>query len=233
MNTQHTIFIPRHTPALSYAAQELVRCHLELVPSASDSDTVLLPIPTPTDLNWRLYRNCRIFGGNLTDPPDHAVDLLQDSKYLAENAAITAEGAVGMILPKLQDRWADSPVLILGWGRIGKSLSHQLQHLNIPVHIYARNPTDLAMATALGCIPFESQNLSKYRCIVNTAPAEILSEDDLKKVRPDCFLLELASGKYLPHERVTQGRGLPGKCKPEASGKLIAETLCKYLQGGQ
>ncbi len=229
MNTQHTIFIPRHTPALSYAAQELVRHHLELVASASDADTVLLPVPTPADLDWRIYRNCRIFGGNLAEPPQNAVDFLMDDRYLAENAAITAEGAVSMILPNLQDRWADSPVLILGWGRIGKSLSSQLQHLNIPVHIYARKAADLSMAAALGCIPFEAQNLPSYRCIVNTAPAEILSEEDLKKIRPDCFLLELASGKYLPHERVTPGRGLPGKYKPEASGKLIAKTLCKYL----
>lgn len=233
MNTQHAIYIPEHTPALSYAALEFVRSKVELVPSATDADSVLLPVPTPTDFDLRLYQKCRIFGGNLAKPPEDSVDLLKNDQYLAENAAITAEGAVGMILPNLPDRWSASPVLVLGWGRIGKALSKQLQHLNIPVHVYARKSMDKAMLAALGYSPFESRNLSTYRCIVNTVPAEVLSADNWKKVRPDCYLLELASQKFIPHERVVHGRGLPGKCKPEASGKLIAKTVCKYLQGGR
>lgn len=227
----HTIYIPRLTPALSCAVRELVRYGITTVPSADEADAILLPVPTPADMDASIFKGHTVIGGNLPKSIPHTVDLLQDADYLAQNAAITAEAAIGMILSNLSPSLTDAPVLILGWGRIGKVLAKLLQALGTPVSICAHKTEDRAMLNAMGYHPFRSEDLPTFRCIVNTAPAPILTEDDMSHVNPSCYLLELASGTYLPEGHVTQGRGLPGKCKPEASGTLIARTVARYLKG--
>ncbi len=229
----HYIYIPAPTPALSFAAKKILELGFTLVPSADEADVILLPVPTPEDCDLKLFKNHIIIGGNLAYKPPNSIDLLEDADYLAQNASITAEGALGLILPRLTTSLRSSPILILGWGRIGKTLAKKLQQLDVPVSVYARKKSDQAMLHALGYTLFQRDNLPKYRCIVNTATAPILTETDISYVNPDCYLLELASKKYIPGDRVEHGRGLPGRYKPEASGELIAQTVAQYLQGGQ
>lgn len=226
-----SVYIPRLSPALSHAAQALVAQGITTVPSATDADAILLPVPTPADLDLAPFRNDLVVGGVLPDHIPRKIDLLQDPIYVAQNAAITAEAALGMILPHLSEHFQDCPILILGWGRIGKALAKLLASIGVPVSIYARAPQDSAMLEALGYHRYLPQHLSMYRCVVNTAPAVILSARELSQLRPDCYLLELASGTFLPAERTESGRGLPGKKKPEASGRLIAQTVARHLKG--
>lgn len=226
-----SVYIPRLTPALSHAAHGLLTCGIRTSASATDADAVLLPVPTPADMDLSPFRDDLLIGGMLPDPLPHKIDLLQDPLYVAQNAAITAEAALGMILPHLSGRFQDSPVLILGWGRIGKVLAKLLAAIGVPVSIYARAPRDNAMLEALGYGRYAPEDLPKYRCVVNTVPALILSAGELSRLRPDCYLLELASGAFLPAERTESGRGLPGKKKPEASGRLIAQTVARHLKG--
>ena len=181
----------------------------------------------------KLYGDRCIIGGHLDTTAKNTIDLLCDPDYLAQNAAITAEAALGLILPQLTDSLNASPILILGWGRIGKCLAKKLQQLGVPVSVYARKGSDQAMLLALHYKLYHPNDLPKYRCIVNTATAPILTEDNISYVNPSCYLLDLASSKFIPGETVVHGRGLPGKCKPEASGKLIAHTVAQYLQGGK
>ena len=87
------------------------------------------------------------------------------------------------------------------------------------------------MLEALGYGTYAPEYLPNNRCVVNTAPAVNLSSRELSQLRPDCYLLELASGTFLPAECTESGRGLPGKKKPEASGHLIAQTVARHLKG--
>ena len=59
----------------------------------------------------------------------------------------------------------------------------------------------------------------------------MLTDADARTIHPDCLKLELASGIWLPGEDVVLAHGLPGKCKPEASGTLIAKTIAYHLGG--
>jgi dipicolinate synthase subunit A len=163
------------------------------------------------------------------------LDLLKDPHYLCANAAITAEAALAMILEGLKCEITQAHILILGWGRIGKCLTHQLHHLNANVTVYARREEDRALLRALGYRYATREelrrSLGRYHCIVNTVPAAILTEAEAQAIRPGCLKLELASGVWLPGVDVTVAHGLPGKCKSEASGALIAKTIAKYLGG--
>ena len=229
--TTHTVYIPKLTPALSCAAGNLPYYGIATSASAQDADAVLLPVPTPPELELSVFKNYTVIGGRLPGTLENPVDLLTDPEYLAANAAITAQAALEMILPHLTLTFKESPVLILGWGRIGKILSAYLKQLGIPVSIYARNPKDHAMLQTLGYIPYRRRDLPDYQAIVNTIPAVVLTEQEISERHPTCYLLELASGQFLPAEQTEQGRALPGRKKPEASGRLIAQTVARILKG--
>lgn len=231
------LYIPIPTPALTHAARYLQQAGVRLRESAEEADYLLYPSPTPLTALEDYRHGATVIGGNLDflNTCVNRIDLLKDPFYLSDNAAITAEAALGMILSRLTCAVSDAHVLILGWGRIGKCLTHQLRHLNAPVSVFARRPEDQAMLRALGYRPITAGELpglvNRFRCVVNTAPAPILSEQDAKRLRPDCFRLDLASVRSIPGPGVLHAKGLPGKYKPESSGRLIARTILYHIGG--
>lgn len=233
-----TMYIPAPTAALEHAQQILNARGIHFTADAADADYLLYGAPTKPETMADFTTGQTVIGGNLDFLSDSVqrIDLLKDPYYLSANAAITAEAALGMILQQLKCSIPKAKILILGWGRIGKCLTHQLHHLNAEVSVYARRQEAQAMLRALGYHPIEPAQLRKrlrqFHCIVNTAPAPILSAEDMVQLRPGCFKLELSSGLFLPGEGTVHARGLPGKCKPEASGVLIADTVLRHLGGG-
>ena len=234
------IYIPFKNAALDYAGRFLVSNGITATSMAgSDVTHLLLPVPAfhyEEDLD-RLLRQLPdavcIIGGSLnhSNPEKYPmIDLLQDPFYLAENAAITAHCAVKYIWNALPVTLEGQPVLIIGWGRIGKCLARLLRGMGASVTILARKETDRAMARALGYACFcPEADLSRFRVIVNTAPAVLFSEAQMKQCRQDCCKLDLASVKGLPGQDVVWARGLPGKDAPESSGKLIADAIIRIF----
>ena len=207
--------------ALEYTARILEQAGIP-VTSVPQPDTTHLLLPVPTRCFDTLPENVVIVGGNLNCLPGYQVlDLLKDPVYLEENAAITAQCA-----PKLVELdWWEVPVLILGFGRIGKHLARILKELGAKVTIAARKEQDLQRATELGygAIPIgEAQAaLPGFSVVFNTVPAMILSTAGA----PNCIPVELASKPGMVGNRIIDGRGLPGKYAPEASGELIARRF--------
>lgn len=183
-----------------------------------------------------LPKNITIIGGNL--PTEglqgyKTMDLLKDPVYLASNAAITAYCAVRLAMQELPVTLRGLKVLIIGWGRIGRCLSALLWGLEADVTVAARKLEDRAMAHALGyhtAIPEElDQDLNCYRLIYNTAPAPVLSREQIAHCRENCLKIDLASSLGIDAEDVLWARGLPGKDAPESSGKLIAKTAIRLI----
>lgn len=186
-------------------------------------DTLLCSLPEDTV----------ICGGGLDQPQlekFRRIDLLQDEQYLAENAAITAHCTLQLSAPMLKTTWKDTPVLILGWGRIGKCLGTLLKSLNCPVAVMARSERDRAALVSLGFRSLSPQeaaaHLSDFRMICNTIPAQVLSGSAVCQCA-GVIKIDLASQKGLIGEDVIWARGLPGIHAPESSGKLIAKTILR------
>ena len=176
-----------------------------------------------------------VCGGNLSHPDlenYRTVDFLTDENYLAENAYITAECALDVALPYLPVTLRSCPVLIIGWGRIGKCLARLLQLVGADVTVAVRNATDRAMLTALGYqtsdIASLKENLGSFRLVYNTAPHPVISKKQSANFAENCILIDLASRPGIDHEDVIIARGLPGIHFPESSGRLIARTFLKY-----
>lgn len=174
-----------------------------------------------------------IIGGKLNHPAlegYNKLDLLRNERYLAINAAITADCALSIAAPLLNAAFRETPTLILGWGRIGKCLGQMLKALGTPVTIAARKERDRGMLEALGyeAVDFQAAEalLPTCKLLINTVPQQVLEAQP-----PDsCIQIDLASFPGLFGENVIWAKGLPGTCAPESAGRLMADTILKELE---
>lgn len=227
-----TIFPVVQTPAIAFAAEELTRQGVVITQRPGKNVThVLLGVPTKEGDFSALPPGVTVIGGNLQKLPDtfKKVDLLCEEAYLAENAAITADCALRLLGDRLPVTFYGCPILVIGWGRIGKCLAAMLKALGANVAVAARKQSDLGMLTALGygAVPMDRIRPEQYRAIVNTAPAPVLSEGGEEA----CLKIDLASELGMTGDNVLWARGLPGKMLPEASGKCIARGVLRHLEG--
>ena len=247
-----TIIYPAgSTAALRFACQELSDRGADVVSApAPDVTHLLLPVPS-FEADGRvkgggilehiladLPENVTAIGGNLTHPALQGyktIDLLQDPAYVAENAAITADCAIRIAGNNLPVVFKDCPMLVIGWGRIGKCLATQLKAMDAKVTVAARKEADRAMLKALGYSVQHPEQLGhclmRYRVIFNTAPAPILSEAQTGNCQNGCVKIDLASKLGIAGKDVIWARGLPGKNAPESSGALIAKTILRLTAG--
>lgn len=223
------------TTALKCAASALWSMGWEYDASAKN---LLLPVPS-FDPEGRIIGGGRIediltedttvIGGNLQHKAltgHRCIDLLQDAQYLAQNASITAYCALRYAENKLSVILRDCPVLVIGWGRIGKCLADLLHRMGANVHVHARKEQDRAVLQALGYSAVDRLDnkalLKDFYVIYNTVPHPVLRDDLLTK---GTVLIDLASVAGIAGEDVIWARGLPNKDAPESSGLLIAKTV--------
>lgn len=235
--------------AMPYALRALVQrgIHIAEKPEA-DATHLLLPAPAfEADGRIRgggvlehiladLPQEITVVGGNLNHPALDGykkLDLLTDGIYLAKNAAITADCAIRVAAGRLPIIWDGCPVLVLGWGRIGKCLAAQLRAAGAAVSVAARKKTDRDLLLGLGYGSEQPDKLrhglAAYRVIFNTVPAPVLDAEQLRYCRKDCLKVELASSPGISGPDVISALGLPGKTVPESSGKLIAHSIIRMI----
>ena len=239
-------YVAGHTDALTHAVATLKEKGCEFAPAPSKDVTHLL-LPCPTfkgdalkgggdigEVLSGLSENIIIVGGQLTHPQLQGytcVDLLADAQYLAENAQITAHCAIKVALDRLPVVLYEQPVLVAGWGRIGKCLAQLLRNMGARVTVSARKEQDRAMIRALGYDAIDpavsGYSLVAFRVIFNTVPEMLFPNDILQFCHEDCLKIDLASTPGMEGSDVVVARGLPSKEAPESSGQLIAKTVLR------
>ena len=224
--------------AHQYACEQLSKAGFSILQAPDETiDGVLLDVPSfrgadSEDAIWAaLPEGATVIGGNLPETVPNqfrSMDLLRDPEFTAQNADITARCALRLAAGHLKQTYRDLPVLILGWGRIGKCLARLLRGLDAEVCVFARKPADRAMLKGLGYDTITEAELksalSGFSVVFNTAPSPLLSRE-MTALCPGCLLIDLASQPGIQGDNVLWARGLPGKMAPESAGKLIAETI--------
>ena len=229
------------TPSHKAACKLLKAEGFQLTDAPSgDMQGVFLDVPsfrgsdiTPAALSDLLPKGCAVIGGGLSALQGQGyplIDLLENPEFTAQNADITARCAIRLAIDQLDVTLRGLPVLIFGWGRIGKLSARLLRALDAHVWVYARKEADRAMLRALGydtiVTPPEDAMLDRFRVIFNTVPAPLLSASKTDTL-PECLLLDLASVPGLSGSRVVPARGLPGLLAPESAGELIGRTVIR------
>ena len=240
---EHIIYAAGFTQAMSHCIQKLKQEGYTIVSEPNQQVThLLLPVPSfapdglivgggnLATLLTLLPKDIVVIGGNLDRPElDYytTLDLLQEEEYLAENAQITAHCAIKLALNQLPVILDECPVLVLGWGRIGKCLARLLRQMGAIVTVCVRKESDRCILKALGynVTDYRQVNLCAYRVIFNTVPTMLFP------VCPgNALKIDLASRLGMGSDDVIWARGLPGKDAPGSSGALIAQTLMPILR---
>lgn len=223
---------------------------------------VVLPVPlsvTPGELNAPLSSDAMalsslwpvlpagvpVFAGavkptELAQAQEHGLivtDLLKIEELAVKNAALTAEGAVSVLIQETDYCLMGAPVLVIGAGRIGKLLGLRLRALGADVTVSARKESDLAWCRSFCLGAADTRELElilpRFSCVVNTVPSPVLSGSRLRCLPRGALVLELASkpgGVDLAAARqwdvrVVNAGGLPGKTAPKSAAEAIVDTI--------
>ena len=109
------------------------------------------------------------------------------------------------------------------------------------VTVAARRCEARTWAQVMGCrgVGLEDlkERLGPFDLVVNTIPAQVLGEEELAGMRPDCLVLDLASrpggvdraAAERLGRRVIWALSLPGKAAPATAGAAIQNTIVNML----
>ena len=232
-----------------------------------EADCVILPMPLSRGqemLNAPLAREALpvsdviaaveagtlVCGGAVDQPTQEAavrqgvrlVDYFEREELAVLNAVPTAEGAIQIAMQELPVTISGSRCLVIGNGRIGQALHVRLRGLNADVSVAARKKQDLARIAAAGGRPVRIADLEDvlggFDVIFNTAPAPVLGKPQLRRVRKDALIIDLASrpgGVDFDHARqlglrVNWALSLPGKVAPLTSARIIRDTIINIME---
>ena len=220
----------------------------EAVPGA---DYVLFPVPLAMDearltaLLRRAKPGALLLGGKA--PAAAAalglewIDCFAREELAVCNAVPTAEGCIGILMKERSRTLWGSSILLTGFGPVGQALGVRLAALGAQVTAAARRPAQRALAESLGLrsVPIDrlGQIAPAFDTVVNTVPAPVLSEAVLARLRPQSFIVDLASrpggtdfdaAQRLGH-RAIHALSLPAACAPETAGEAVARTVCDMI----
>lgn len=169
-------------------------------------------------------------------------DYYAREELVIANAVATAEGAIQIAMEETPFTIFKSRCLVMGYGRIGKTLSHRLKGLGAQVTVTARKLLDQAWIDTYG-YSFRAnssldEGLGDFDIIFNTVPATILDKKRLASVREDCLLIDLASKPggmdFLEASKLglqaIWALSLPGEVAPVTSGVIMKQTIYNIMR---
>lgn len=176
------------------------------------------------------------------------IDIMKSEKLAILNTIATAEGAIELIIKNTNTIIFDSNILILGYGRVARTLAQRLKGLSKYVTCASIKSEELAWIDALGYEKIDLDDLNKsqdllkslanYNVIINTIPFMILDAEKLQYIRKDTLLIDLASNPGGIDEsfaknhnlKLIHALGLPGKVAPNSSAKFIKEVIYETIK---
>lgn len=194
-----------------------------------------------TELQRCLRKHQKIFGGVI--PEDFrrlceereigCYDFMRDEPLTLFNAVATAEGAILEALAHKETILHRSDCLVLGFGRCGSLIAQRLRGLSAHVTVSVGNPTELAMAGAQGfhTLPLARlrQEIGRFDYVFNTIPACYLDENCLRKVHPECMIIDIASGRTGVDYKAAEELSLPVRYCPGLPGKYASVSCAQKL----
>lgn len=169
-------------------------------------------------------------------------EFMDDEAFVVKNAFLTAEGALSYIIQNTASSLRHMPILVLGYGRVGKSLTKILKDNDALVSVATDDYTEYALASTFAdsvCSLSETiKTIDSYQTIINTIPKIILKGDILKLINKDCFILDLASKPggvdFSEAESLElnciHALGVPGKFTPQTAGDFLEQSIVERLK---
>ena len=168
------------------------------------------------------------------------VYMMKDKEVIRENAVPTAEGVLADVINNTECALGDSKILVFGYGNVGKVIVDYLHYFNSNICVSIIDSKDKAILDELGIKCFYSDcrsdlvdHISWCDVIINTVPNTIISDDLIKYINRDCYILDIASHPHGINREVLDEffiknklyLGIPGKVAPKTSGKILSKKI--------
>ena len=145
---------------------------IHLADALSETDCVLLPLPVSRDEKllstplWEqslsleevfssLPKKATVLCGMREKLPScyqpQVIDYAEDEAFLLQNAYLTAEAALGIVISKIPIALRGARVLVTGYGRIGGFLATMLHSLGAKTYVASTKSHHLAAIKLAGC----------------------------------------------------------------------------------
>lgn len=169
------------------------------------------------------------------------IDIMEYEEFSIKNAVATSEGAIKKAIEMTDYTLNNSNILILGYGRIGKCLSRNLEGFGANIYCEARKSKDIALIKAMGYNEVDLVNLDNVLphmdIIFNTIPTLILDKERVGKLKANVCVIDLASAPggvdfeelYKREINTCWYLAVPSKDSPYSAALYIKETLDKIL----
>ena len=159
-------------------------------------------------------------------------DVSVDEEFLAQNAALTAVGAVARLCGGGELAPKDQTFGIIGYGRIGERLTHILMFLGARVKVFTSKKEVRDRLGMLGVCGVDyysdlemAKALSDVDVLVNTAPARIV-DDECANILSKKRVVELASGDNFPSSLpVERMPSIPAIDFPKSAAIALADSV--------
>jgi len=172
------------------------------------------------------------------------VDLLSREELLVKNAIPTAEGAIKIAIEETDITLHGNRMMIIGYGRIGTVLSGMLRGMGADVSTVVNSGHAAALAASCGhrAIFYEEMDtyLKEADVIFNTVPEILIDKRNMKHIRKNTLIVDLASPPYGVdvndardfYLKVMFTNSLPGKIAPITTAEYILETISHIIAEG-
>lgn len=210
------------------------------------------PIKLPRDFFVGSKDNVLIFSGIPTPNLDYMLEvsnrscvyMMKDKDVIRENAVPTVEGIIADVINNTDKTLADSSVLVFGYGNIGTLLVKYLEMLGASVSVSIIKESDKELLDSMGISNFYSYNredlisgIKGVDVIINTVPSTVISDNLIRFINPDAYVLDVASHPHGIDQEVLAEYfiksklylGIPGKIAPKTSGKILSKKISKVM----
>ncbi len=158
------------------------------------------------------------------------------------NTIPTAEGAVAIAMNELPTTIKGTKTLVMGFGRVGKTLGMMLKGLGAVLSVATRNRTEAAICEILDINTVDyadlPQSIGEYGLIFNTVPSVLLRDSLLESVSDSAPVIDLATypGGVDFEQAESMGKkviwalALPGKVAPVTAAAYIKKAVIRILE---
>lgn len=173
------------------------------------------------------------------------IDIMDEESFAIKNAIATSEGAIKKVIEMTPFTLNKSNVLILGYGRIGKILSHYLSSFGAKLYVEARSKKDIALIKSMGYNEVELEKIEEYLpiadVVINTIPSVVIDKNRVELLNSNSVFLDLASSPGgVDFEALKQRNikscwylSIPSKDSPLSAAKYIKETIDEINRGNE
>ena len=213
------------------------------IPYSTDGKTLYAPFCNKK-LDINLLKDKKIIAGKIPEEVADikSIDILKNEYFTIRNTVPTAEGAIAKAIELTDINIDKANIMVLGFGRVGKTLCYKLKNLGANVYAEARKERDLAWIDVFGynAIPLEkiNENICKMDIIFNTIPELILDKSKLILMNEKTLIIDLASkpggtdfesANKMGIKAILYS-GIPGKIASEYEAELIKEVIYKEIK---